>query len=393
MSFGNPKAAIEYTVRNKVKLVRGGKDYFEILLRLINQAKDNIHLQTYIYDDDETGRLVAHALIAAVKRGVDVYLLADGYASQHMSKRFISDLKDSGIHFRFFEPLFKSKYFYFGRRLHHKVIVVDGLYAIVGGVNITDRYNDMPGKPAWLDFALYVEGEIALELCVLCWKTWNGFPRKMGLTTCELNRPDYSCLQKEIMVRMRRNDWVRNKNQVSQSYLELFNKAQSHVLILCSYFLPGKDVCRQIEKAIERGVKIRIIIAGPSDVMLAKNAERFMYDWLLRKGVEIFEYQKNVLHGKIALCDDKWMTVGSYNVNNISAYVSIELNLDVNDGTVTTEAREMLEQIIINDCISITVTRHKQNKNIFRQFGRWVSYQFIRAIIYLTTFYFKQHAY
>jgi cardiolipin synthase len=393
MSFGNLKAAFEYTLRNKVKLVRGGKDYFETLLKLIDQSKDNIHLQTYIYEDDKTGRHVADALKAAAKRGVAVYLLADGYASQQMSQKFIDELKASGIHFRFFEPLFKSKYFYFGRRLHHKIIVIDGLYAMVGGVNITDRYNDMPGKPAWLDFALYVEGEIALELCVLCWKTWNGFPRRMGLTPCELNQPDYSYLPKEVMVRMRRNDWVRKKNQVSQSYLELFNKAQSYVLILCSYFLPGKDVCRQIEKAIERGVKVMIIIAGPSDVMLAKNAERFMYDWLLRKGVEIFEYQKNVLHGKIALCDDKWMTVGSYNVNNISAYVSIELNLDVNNPTVTTETREMLEQIIARDCIPITAIRHNQSKNIFKQFGRWASYQLIRIVIYLTTFYFKQHAY
>ena len=393
MSLGNPKAAFEYTFRNKVKLIRGGKEYFDQILKMIRESKESIHLQTYIYDDDETGRQVADALKAAVTRGVKVYLLVDGYASQVMSQNFIESLQRWGIRFRFFEPLFRSKYFYFGRRLHHKVIVVDALYAMVGGVNITDRYNDMPGKPAWLDFALYVEGEIALELCVLCWKTWNGFPRRMGPTPCELNHPDYSYLPGDVMVRMRRNDWVRMKNQVSESYLEVFSKAQSHIVILCSYFLPGHEVCEQLEKALERGIKISIIIAGPSDVMIAKNAERYMYDWLLRKKVKLYEYQKNILHGKIALCDDQWMTIGSYNVNNISAYASIELNLDVYNASLVSETREMLEKIIARDCIPVTFVRHRQSNNIVKQFIRWVSYQVIRVVFYLSTFYFRQRIY
>lgn len=393
MSLGNPKAAIEYTKRNKVKLIRGGKDYFETLVKLINDAKENVHLQTYIYDDDETGKRVAEALKSAVKRGVGVYLLADGYASQIMSQDFIDSLKGSGVHFRFFEPLFKSKHFYFGRRLHHKIIVVDALYALVGGMNITNRYNDMPDKPAWLDFALYVEGEIALELCVLCWKTWNGFPRRMEVTPCELKHPDYSSIPPEAMVRMRRNDWVRQKNQISESYREIFSKANSHILILCSYFLPGREVRNELEKAIKRGVKVRIIIAGPSDVMLAKNAERYMYDWLLRNGVELYEYQKNILHGKIAICDDQWITIGSYNINNISAYASIETNLDVFNQELAAEAKQLLEKIETEDCVPVTITRHKQDKNIIKQFGRWASYQLVRIVFYLFTFYFRQRTY
>jgi cardiolipin synthase len=390
MSFGNPKAAFEYTHRNKVKLVRGGKEYFEQLLSLIRESKDTIHLQTYIYDDDETGKKVTDALKDAVKRGVMVYLIADGYASQIMSKSFIIRMKDAGIHFRFFEPLFKSKYFYFGRRLHHKVVVVDSLYAMVGGVNIANRYNDMPGSSAWLDFALFAEGEIALELCVLCWKTWNGFPKNMGLTPCEMNPPDYSGIPEQARIRMRRNDWVRQKNQVSETYLEIFNKAQSQIHILCSYFLPGREICRQLARAIDRGVKIRIIVAGSSDVAVAKYAERHMYDWLLRNHVEIYEYKKNILHGKIAVCDDVWMTVGSYNVNNISAYASIELNVDVYSPLFAKEVRHTLEKITNDDCVPITTERHRQSRNIFNQFLRWLSYQFIRMTFYLFTFYFKQ---
>jgi len=146
---------------------------------LIHNATESIHLQTYIYDDDDTGRLIGEALKAAANRKVAVHLLADGYASKVMSKKFIRELRDAGVQVRLFEPLLKSKYFYFGRRMHQKVFVVDAKFSMVGGINITNRYNDMPGKKAWFDFAVYAEGEISRDLCVLCWKTWYGFPSKM----------------------------------------------------------------------------------------------------------------------------------------------------------------------------------------------------------------------
>ncbi|MBK7376675.1 MAG: hypothetical protein IPJ02_14310 [Chitinophagaceae bacterium] len=220
-----------------MQLIRGGRAYFDKLLQLIGMAKESIHLQTYIYEDDETGRLVANALKEAVLRNVEVHLMADGYASQAMSKSFIADLKNAGIHFRFFETFFKSRYFYFGRRMHHKMTVVDTRYALVGGVNISNRYNDMPGQPAWLDFALFVEGEVARELCVLCWKSWKSYPVNMGITPCEEKQVSFDFLPEEQSeVRMRRNDWVRRKNQISSTYVKILRSSRSEVTILCSYF-------------------------------------------------------------------------------------------------------------------------------------------------------------
>jgi cardiolipin synthase len=381
----------EYAALNKVKLIQGGREYFELLLHLINTATESIHLQTYIYDDDETGKQVAEALKAAVKRNVGVYLLTDGYASQVMSQKFIDDLKGSGVHFRFFEPIFRSNYFYFGRRMHHKVFVSDTRYVLVGGVNITNRYNDMPGKPAWLDFALYAEGEIARDLCVLCWKTWNGFPVKMGITPCEEKQLQFNFNGEEKnQVRMRRNDWVRRKNEISATYIEMFRHAKSHINIMCSYFLPGKVIRRLLSHASKRGVKIKVITAGPSDVMLAKHAERWMYDWLLRNKIDLYEYQPSILHAKVAVCDSEWLTIGSYNVNNISAYASIELNLDVRNASLAIITEDRLQKIIDKDCIHITKEKHIRTKNVFKQFIRWFSYEFIRLAFYMLTFYYKQ---
>ncbi len=391
MSAANKKYNSGYSAQNKVRLVRGGREYFDLLVDLINRATESIHLQTYIYDDDETGIGVADALKDAARRNLEVYLLTDGYASQVMSKKLINELQEAGVHFRFFEPFFRSKNFYFGRRMHHKVFVADARYALVGGINIADRYNDLSGKRAWLDFALFAEGNIAKDLCVLCWKTWNGFPAKMGITPCEEKQLSFNLNEDELsQVRMRRNDWVRRKNEISATYIEMLRNAKSHVTILCSYFLPGKIIRRLLSNAVKRGVKIKVIIAGPSDIMLAKHAERWMYDWLLRNKIELYEYQPAVLHAKVAVCDSLWLTIGSYNVNNISAYASIELNLDILDSKLAASTEQELEHIVQNESVEITKEKHIKARNIFIQFTRWFSYQFIRVVFYMLTFYFKR---
>lgn len=379
-----------YTLLNKVKLVRGGKPYFDLLLEMIGAAKESFHLQTYIYDDDETGKLVAEALKAAAKRNVQVYLLVDGYASNIMSGTFTRELRQAGVHFRYFNPLFKSTTFYFGRRLHHKIAVADGSYALVGGVNITNRYNDMPGKPAWLDFAIHIEGETARELCILCWKTWNNYPANMGITPCEQQAIQFHVDPAEASrVSMRRNDWVRRKNEISATYVNMLRTADSHIIILCSYFLPGRMIRKQLVYAMKRGIRIQVITAGVSDVMLSKYAERYMYDWLLRNHIELYEYQPSILHGKIAVCDGQWMTIGSYNINNISAYASIELNINIYNADFARQTEDMLLQIIEKDCVRITPRDLKRTRNIFKQFLRWCSYQFFRMAFYLFTFYYR----
>lgn len=380
-----------FTKHNQVSLIRSGKQYFDKLVQLIDNAKRIIHIQSYIFDDDETGNMVAGALKKAAKRNVEVYLMADGYASQVMSQSFIDDMRKTGIRFRFFEPLFKSKYFYFGRRMHHKIVVTDSRYALIGGVNIANRYNDLPGEPAWLDFALYIEGEIAKEICLLCWKSWKGYPQKMQQQACEKETIQLTISpENQSAVRMRENDWVRRKDEISKTYAQMIDHAQSYVLIFCSYFLPDINLRKKMSQAVKRGVKIRVITAGRSDVILSKPAERWLYDWLLRNGIELHEYQTNILHSKLAVCDDEWMTIGSYNINSISAYASIELNVDVINPVFVKKVRQELEAIIADECICVSAEVHAKANNIFKQFIRWFSYQFIRMVVYLFTFYFKQ---
>ena len=166
--YSAEKIKSEYTQHNTVKLLRGGKAYFDALFELIDNAKNSIQLQVYILEEDPTGTDVSEHLIGAANRGVKVQILVDGYASRSLSNTFIKKMKDNNIHFRHFEPLLKSEKFYFGRRLHHKILVTDGIYALVGGINISDRYNDTPGKSAWLDWAIRVKGDASYELHKIC---------------------------------------------------------------------------------------------------------------------------------------------------------------------------------------------------------------------------------
>lgn len=376
-----------YTFQNKVRLIQGGADYFSVLEAMISQASETIHLQTYIYDDDATGRKIVQALTNAVQRGVKVYLLVDAYASSDLSETFAMAVKSAGIHFRKFMPFFKNRNFYFGRRMHHKIVVCDAKFSLVSGLNISDKYNDLPGRPAWLDWAIYAEGQVSYELFKLCNITWYRSSRFSVQAIEKYEQPIWP--NTHCAVRVRRNDWVRGHNQITISYLEMFRNAEQEIIIMSSYFLPGRAIRRNLEKASARGVLCKLILANKSDVQIAKHAERFIYRWMFRNGIEIYEYPKSILHGKISTFDGKWVTAGSYNVNNISAFASVELNLDVQDREFALSVRERLLRII-PECEAVTEELYSRKYNFFERIIQALSYELIRVIFFIFTFYFKQ---
>jgi cardiolipin synthase len=384
-----PKPASSFIHNNDVKLIEGGHAYFDLLEKMIVKAKHSIHFQVYIFDEDETGKRVANALKEAALRGVKVYLLVDGYASKNLSKEFIQDLKGTGVNFRMFEPLLKSRKFYFGRRLHHKVMVVDVFHCLVAGLNISDRYNDSAENKAWLDWALFAEGDVSEALARVCIRRYKERTpiSASGAGTTPIKLAD---VQKNCNVRVRINDWVDRKREISNSYMEMFRKAKSHITIMSPYFLPGFEFRKRMKHAVRRGVTIKVVQAGISDIALSKYAERYMYRWLLRNKIEIYEYQKTVLHGKIAVSDNQWMTVGSYNVNNLSAYASIELNLDVDNPHFAKKVDQFLDKIIKTDCRQITEEAYRTGTSWAEHLLQTMAYSFLRVILFLFTFYFKQ---
>ena len=382
----------QYTSRNRISLVHSGDDYFSLLISLIEKARLTIHLQVYIYDNDSTGKKVGDALKAAAKRGVLVYLHVDGYASQKLKGDFRKEMIDAGVHFKFFEPLLKSRHFYFGRRLHQKVFVADGLFSLVGGINISDRYNENPESTPWYDVALYCEGETSYQLHLICNQMW----RKRRKLKDVINKKEIEEFCNAIpkneqqLIRIRQNDWVKRKSEVWNTYRSLFAQSKQTITIMSSYFLPGRAFRRLLRNAARRGVSVKVILAGKSDIMLSKNAERYLYDWLLRKKIGIYEFQPTVLHAKITVCDSEIVTIGSFNVNNISAYASLELNLDIKHKEFGEYIENELEKTITENCKQITAENYKSSTNIFKRLLQKTSYTIVNWILTLFTFYFKQ---
>lgn len=386
MSAASTKGA--YTLHNDVRILRGGADYFQAIAEIAGRAIYSLHLQTYIFDDDETGGRVADALVAAAKRGVMVYVLVDGYASQHLTKEFAERMRTAGIKFRFFEPLLKSRSYYFGRRMHHKIVVADGRWCLVGGLNISNRYNDMDDAPAWLDWALLVEGEVAGQLDKVCRRMWD---RSVLRRKCQATSPpSFKPVQARHKVRIRRNDWVYNRTEITSGYRAMFAAATKEITIMTSYFWPPAGLLKRMEVAARRGVRIRLVLTGTADVPFAKYTERYLYSRLFRSNVDIYEYNRNVLHGKTAMRDGEWMTLGSYNLNSISAFASVELNLEVEDPAIAQQMTANIDKIVDDDCVKVVADDYRIVRNPVKMFYYYTSFRIVQVLFFLFTFYFTQ---
>lgn len=368
--------------------MRGGADFFYRLTTLIDRATQTLHLQTYIMEADETGMAISGALIRAAQRGVAIYLLLDGFASRKLPASLIKSFTDAGIRFGFFQPLLRSDLFYVGRRLHHKLVVADAGVAMVAGINVCNRYNDMPGKKGWLDWAIHVEGDAARELHHLAVHTWN---RSVSRVLCPVgNTQPAKVVHPECLVRVRCNDWVYHKTDITRSYHDILKNARREVTIMTSYFWPPWSLLKLMAAATERGVQVRLILTARADEPLSKYTERYLYHYLLRHQIRIFEYETNILHGKVAVCDGELFTMGSYNMNALSAFASVELNLDVKNKLLARELDERLQQIIDNDCIPVSREDYRVTKSPFRLFLYFLAYRATMALFFLFTFYYRQ---
>lgn len=370
-----------YHEADSVKLVFSGTNYFEVLEKLIDESRHSLHIQTYIFETDETGMRIVEAIRRAAKRKVNIHILLDAYASRSFSKEVIKDLKALGVNFRFFSPLFSSEAIRFSRRLHHKIVVADKRTGLAGGINIADKYKGN-GETAWLDYAILTKGAVCEYLHWLC----ESFYKKRSPVPLKLwDKHNYrSKIAKGPMIRYRRNDWIKQKNEIHKSYSEAFISAEQCITMVASYFLPGRTFRNLLKDAVARGVEVRIILAGRSDSLIIRLAENYLYDFYLKNGVRIFEWRESVMHGKAMVVDYKWATIGSYNLNFLSHYVSIELNTDVDDPAFVSHFTKHLTEIITTRCTAIEYKPTSYNP--FTKFKTWVAYNFYRLLMNLVIY-------
>lgn len=374
-----------YRSGHSVELLRSGLPFFNAYEKVIRQAKHYIHLQTYIIDEDEAGTRIVDALVAAAGRGVRVYLLLDAFGTRYLSDGFMKKIEDSGIFFRFFSPAFITKGFQLSLRLHHKVLLVDGETAIIGGINFADRYRGTVLKKEWLDFALLIRGPECAHVNGILKRIWNKtFIPKNERAREVVHNP--RVFKDNVRIRILENNWYRNKIEILRSYRAAFKHSQKSMIIFASYFLPGRNERKLLRNAASRGVDIRIVLPSESDAPMFKRATNFLYGFILSNRIRIFEYLPSNLHAKVATVDGRWSTIGSYNLNHLSDYGSIEINADVVDENFTTMFEEILDDIIRNDCREVTFDVYMKRRTWISRLSDWTAYQIIRLLMRLMFF-------
>ena len=372
----------DYKNGHSVELLRSGESFFAANIKAIDQAKHYIHFQSYIVDEDETGMRIIDALVRAAERGIRTYLLLDAFGTKYLSGSFIKKIEDSGILFRFFSPVFITRGFQLSLRLHHKVLLVDGETAIIGGMNFANRYHGTTQLREWLDFALIVKGPECAHINSILKKLWN----KTFLSKQERSHEiihSTKFYEENVRLRVLENNWYHNKIEILTSYRSAFKHAHDRMIIFASYFLPGRNERKLLRNASRRGVDITIVLSAESDAPMFKRATNFLYDFILRNNIKIYEYLPSNLHAKVATVDGKWCTIGSYNLNHLSDYGSIELNVDVLDTRFAGQFEKLLLEIIEKDCKQVTFEDYMRRRTWLYQFSDWFSYQMIRLLMRL----------
>ncbi len=343
----------QYTGGNSVELLYSGKPFFDALEGCIRRTKQTLHVQVYILNPDETGRRVLELLREAAERGVRVNLLLDAYGSMDLGRQWVEEIRQAGIQFRFFGRLF-SKNLSIGRRLHHKIVVADGQEMLIGGINFADRYNEVNGQPAWLDFAVLVRGPLAAYAQRRCEQIW-GRKRWTRLRPLPGSHDG-------MLARLSANDWLRGQQEISSRLRYAIRHTRRELIIGAAYFVPTAWMLFELRRAARRGVRIRLLLGKYSDVGLALRAARFLYDWILREGMEIHEFKEGILHAKIFVADTCWVSVGSYNLNYLSAFTSLELNLDIANQDFGLRVAKELEKILDIHCERIDPDAYLQQQ-------------------------------
>ncbi len=377
MQHNNPSAFSS----NFIELVHSGEDYFSRLERIILESKSEIHIQTYIFEYDIIGKKIVDALKEAALRNVKIYILLDGFGSFYFPKEILNDLRQNGINIRFFSPFFSANSLYIGRRLHHKVVVSDSKTALIGGINIADKYLGTETSLPWLDYAVELNDEkIGASLSKLCLDI---YLRKRRVNTEKIASVVYR--NGAFSVSVLQNDWLKRKNEIYKAYIKSIGDAKKEIVIVGSYFLPGRKLIATLKKASRKNVKIKLILSGISDIPMARRAGCHLYAKLLRYNIELYEWKSSILHGKAAVIDNSWTTIGSFNLNNLSSFASIEMNVGINSAEFSNNYIEHLNQIM-EQCEKITPESLELRDGMYTKLINWSSYWITRIIEIIVTY-------
>ena len=341
---------------NKVTLLSDGPATYAAMFTAMQKAKSHINLESYIIEDDKTGRAFADLLLQKKAEGVQVQIIYDSLGCINTPSAYFQRLRDTGIQvveFNPLNPLNTGTTWGLTHRDHRKILIVDGNVAIIGGINISEVYSSSPLKRNknkkrpihWRDTDIQIEGPAVAEFQKLFLDTW---VKQTGTTPAALNYFPRLTEKGSALVRVIGSTPGEINRMPFIVYVSAISFAARSIYLTNSYFIPDEQIVTALADAARRGVDVKIILPGISDSQLAYYAQRRYYSELLKAGVKIYEHGTSLLHAKTATIDKVWSTVGSTNMDYLSLLNNDEVNALILGRDFAVEMEKMFARDLSN---------------------------------------------
>lgn len=352
-----------------LQLLEGGSQLFAAMVQAIDHAQVFVWVETYILQAVNSPVRVLKALERAAQRGLDVRLMVDAVGTPKLDPVWAQRLQDAGVMYRIYRPmgrlglLIPSRW----RRLHRKLCVVDGVLGFCGGINLIDDLDDVAlgrlDQPR-LDFALQVQGPLVQNMqhtmdtlwwrttlahdmvrrdFALAWAHWQAHRQPLPLPV----RPTPHGVQTHsAQAALLLRDNILHRHHIERAYLKAIGESRESIMIANAYLIPGRRLRRALRVAVQRGVRVQLLIQGRYESFLQYHAARPVHAVLLRAGVEIYEYEPSALHAKVAVVDGRWATVGSTNLDPLSLLLAREANIITTDRDFAHQLQARLQALV-----------------------------------------------
>jgi cardiolipin synthase len=374
---------VEPVSGNRLRLLQGGAEFFPALIAAIDAAQTEVHVETYIFNEDASAAAVRDALMGAARRGVRVRLLIDGVGSRELPAAWRDALKSAGVAVLAYRPLVSSwrSNPHTLRRLHRKLAVVDARIAFLGGMNLIDDFEPVRFGAPRFDFSVEAQGPLLAAIHQSASRLW----RLVALTQLQTGENRLPSIQPSwptdghVRAAFVVRDNFAHRRDIERVYLAALALARDEIVIANAYFLPGRRFKKLLKLAAARGVRVHLLVQGHTDHPFFQAASRALYRDLLAAGVAIHEYEASELHAKVAVVDGRWATVGSSNIDPFSLLLAREANIVVDDAGFAGDLRQRLHQAIAGS--AALDPAGWQRRPWPRRVLSWLAYESVRLMV------------
>lgn len=364
-------AAINRT--GKIEVLTNGPHFYAAILDAFRSAQHSINVEAYVFQKGEIASRYVEVLSERAKAGVQVNLVLDAFGSLGAPDKVFAPLLQAGGRVSRYNRLTWYRVLRMDSRTHRELVIVDGKIGFIGGAGVADQwFNGAKGKPRWRDTMVKVEGEAVANLQATFAENW--LQASGELLVGGAYFPDIQCHEQMTTLVINSTPTVGGSTRARILMQLLIASASRTIAITTPYFLPDKTLMHALCQAVERGVKVQILVPGTkSDHMLTRSTSRGGYGELLKAGAEVFEYQPSMIHAKVLIVDELWAVVGSTNFDSRSFGINDEVNLAIGDRAMAERLRaDFIADLRQSQRITLRDWQHRPVKERATELLGWV---------------------